>query len=186
MQNDNLNDQNKNTEIIVSLDKDIESPVLSSSKETNIIIKHRVSDIVSLMHKKDIKIKSFIAFYMLLTSTPVIISNFVFNNLFINILFYERLFVIILICGMLITSNLDELLPYNKNKNNKCYYIHNISYYDYYFNYYTSIIGLMIYANYYYSYRSINYEYACIVSKSIITFCVDHCLKKEKYKYLLN
>ena len=44
----------------------------------------------------------------------------------------------------------------------------------------------MIYANYYYSYRSINYEYACIVSKSIITFCVDHCLKKEKYKYLLN
>jgi hypothetical protein len=180
MQNDNLNHQ------IVTLDPLVESPGLSS-KETNIIIKHHISDIVSLMHKKDIKIKAFIAFCMLLTSTPVIISNFVFNNLFINILFYQRLVVIILICGMLITSNLDELLPYNKNKNNKCYYIHYISYYDYYFNYYTSIIGLMIYANYYYSYRSINYEHACIVSKSIITICIDHCLKlTQKKEYLLN
>ena len=87
---------------------------------------------------------------------------------------------------MLITSNLDELLPYNKNKNKKCSYFYNILYYDYLFNYYTSIIGLMIYANYYYSYRSINYEYACIVSKSIITFWIDLCFKNKKNKYLLN
>lgn len=180
MQNDNLNNQ------IVSLDTKVEPPIVSNSKERSIIIKHRISDIVSLMHKKDIKIKVFIVFYMLLSSAPVIITNFVFNNLFINILFYQRLVVIILVCGMLITSNLDELLPYNKNKNKKCYYIYNISYYDYLFNYYTSIIGLMIYANYYYSYRSINYEYACIISKSIITFWIDHCLKEEKNKYLLN
>ena len=181
MQNENLNDQ------IVSLDKDVESPCfVSNSKETNIIIKHHISDIVSLMHKKDIKLKSLIMFYMLLTSTPVIITNFVFNNLFINILFYQRLITIILVCGMLITSNLDELLPYNKNKNKKCSYFYNILYYDYLFNYYTSIIGLMIYANYYYSYRSINYEYACIVSKSIITFWIDLCFKNKKNKYLLN
>jgi hypothetical protein len=175
--------QNEN-EQIVSLYTQGEQALVY--KETNIIIKHHISDIVSLMHKKDIKIKGFIIFFILLTSSPVIISNFVFNNLFINILFYERLVVIILLFGMLITSNLDELLPYNKNKNKKSYYLYNISYYDYFFNYYTSIIGLMLYANYYYLYRGINYEYACIVTKSIITFCVDHCLKEQKNKYLLN